>query len=100
MNPEYLVDEVERDGIPFKLKKSDFLHLFLTPILVGGDGDRFHGYLLYHRARLSCCCAALAHIMGRELCDWKFSRAAAENRGAPWRNQKRENLMNLALDAA
>lgn len=23
-NPEYLVDEVERDGIPFKLKKSGF----------------------------------------------------------------------------
>ncbi|MBS5607021.1 sodium-dependent transporter [Enterocloster lavalensis] len=35
-NPEYLVDEVERDGIPFKLKKVwIFFIRFLTPILVG-----------------------------------------------------------------
>ena len=34
--PEYLVDEVERDGIPFKLKKVwIFFIRFLTPILVG-----------------------------------------------------------------
>ncbi len=35
-NPEYLVDEIERDGIPFKLRKIWVICIkYLTPILVG-----------------------------------------------------------------
>ena len=35
MGPQYLVEEIEKDGIPFKLKKLWILCIrFLTPIMV------------------------------------------------------------------